>query len=36
LVVKSHSELDLLNQNDVNDFFEKEKPDVVILCAAKV
>jgi len=36
LVVKSHSELDLLNQNDVNDFFEKEKPGVVILCAAKV
>ena len=36
LVVKSHSELDLLNQNDVDDFFGKEKPDVVILCAAKV
>ena len=36
LLLKSHSELDLLNQNDVNDFFEKEKPDIVILCAAKV
>ncbi len=36
LLLKSHSELDLLNQNEVNDFFEKEKPHVVILCAAKV
>jgi len=36
LLLKSHFELDLLDQSDVNSFFEKEKPDVVILCAAKV
>ena len=36
LIVKSHSELDLTNQVDVNDFFKKEKPDVVFLAAAKV
>ncbi|MDD3369191.1 MAG: GDP-L-fucose synthase [Lachnospiraceae bacterium] len=33
---KSHKELDLLNQQAVRDFFEKEKPDVVVLAAAKV
>lgn len=36
LLVKNHSEIDLLNQLQVNEFFEKELPDVVILCAAKV
>lgn len=36
LLLKSHSELDLLNQSDVNGFFGKEKPNIVILCAAKV
>jgi GDP-L-fucose synthase len=36
LVLKSSKELDLTNQQNVADFFEKEKPEYVILCAAKV
>jgi GDP-L-fucose synthase len=36
LVLKSSSELDLRNQNDVFSFFELEKPDYVFLAAAKV
>jgi len=36
LVCKSSSELDLRNQNDVNAFFEAEKPKYVFLAAAKV
>jgi GDP-L-fucose synthase len=36
LVYKTHKELDLLNQNDVEKFFENEKPEFVILAAAKV
>ncbi len=36
IVVRSHSELDLTNQQDVNDFFETENPDYVFMCAAKV
>ncbi len=36
LVFKTHKELDLLNQNDVTRFFENEKPEYVILAAAKV
>ncbi len=36
IVVRSHSELDLTNQRDVNSFFENEKPDYVFMCAAKV
>jgi GDP-L-fucose synthase len=36
LVYKTHKELDLLNQNDVEKFFENEKPEYVILAAAKV
>ena len=36
LILKTHSELDLINQNDVNKFFEKEKPEYVFLAAAKV
>lgn len=36
LVTRSRSELDLCNQSAVNDFFETEKPDVVINAAAKV
>jgi len=36
LIVRSHAELDLLNQSAVNDFFEKEKPEYVFLAAAKV
>jgi GDP-L-fucose synthase len=36
IVVRTHKELDLTNQKDVHDFFEKEKPEYVILAAAKV
>lgn len=36
LLLKTHDELDLLNQQVVNEFFEKEKPDYVFLAAAKV
>lgn len=36
LVYKTHSELDLTNQQAVADFFETEKPEYVILAAAKV
>ena len=36
LIVKSHVELDLRSQSDVNAFFRKEKPEYVILAAAKV
>lgn len=36
LVLRSHSELDLLNQEAVNRFFEEEKPEYVFLAAAKV
>ena len=36
IVSKTSSELDLRNQQAVNDFFEKEKPEYVILAAAKV
>ncbi len=36
IVTKTSSELDLRNQQAVNEFFEKEKPDYVILAAAKV
>ena len=35
-VLKSHKDLDLTIQSDVRDFFNKEKPDVVFLAAAKV
>jgi len=35
-VVRTHSELDLTNNTDVQDFFEAEKPEIVILAAAKV
>lgn len=35
-VTRHFSELDLRNQQAVNDFFEKEKPDYVFLAAAKV
>ena len=33
---KSRNELDLTNQNQTNEFFKKNKPDVVINAAAKV
>ena len=36
IVTRTSSELDLRNQQVVNDFFEKEKPEYVILAAAKV
>jgi len=36
LIYRTHRELDLLNQNEVKSFFEKEKPEYVILAAAKV
>ncbi len=36
IVIKSHSELDLINQKSVAEFFEKEKPEYVFLAAAKV
>ncbi len=36
IVVKTHSELDLINQQQVNEFFATEKPDYVFLAAAKV
>jgi len=36
LVVRTHQELDLLNQASVNAFFELEKPEYVFLAAAKV
>ena len=36
IVTITSSELDLRNQQAVNDFFEKEKPEYVILAAAKV
>ena len=36
LILKTHDELDLINQSDVNYFFQKEKPEYVFLAAAKV
>ena len=36
LVLKTRDELDLLNQYKVHSFFEKEKPEIVVLAAAKV
>ncbi len=36
LVYKTHSELDLTNSDAVAKFFEEEKPDWVVLAAAKV
>ncbi len=35
-ILKSFSELDLSNQKETLDFFQKEKPDYVFLAAAKV
>ncbi|GET33953.1 GDP-L-fucose synthase [Prolixibacter bellariivorans] len=35
-VLRTHSELDLTNQQEVADFFAKEKPEYVFLAAAKV
>jgi GDP-L-fucose synthase len=36
LIIKDKKKLDLVNQKKVNSFFKNEKPEVVILCAAKV
>ncbi|KAA0441930.1 MAG: GDP-L-fucose synthase [Candidatus Thioglobus sp.] len=36
IITRSHKELDLINQQAVGDFFQQEKPDYVILAAAKV
>ena len=36
LVLRTHKELNLTDQQAVNEFFEKEKPDYVFLAAAKV
>ena len=36
ILTRSHDELDLSNQTQVQKFFEAEKPDQVYLCAAKV
>ena len=36
IITRAHSELDLTRQADVEEFFETEKPDYVILAAAKV
>ena len=36
IITKNRSELDLLNQNDVNSFFKNQKIDQVYLAAAKV
>ena len=36
LVGRTHSELDLTDQNAVKDFFDREKPDAVVLAAAFV
>lgn len=36
VIGRTHKELDLTNQAAVKEFFEKERPDVVVLAAAKV
>jgi GDP-L-fucose synthase len=36
LICRSHAQLDLTRQHDVENFFEAERPDYVFLCAAKV
>jgi GDP-L-fucose synthase len=36
IVVRTHRELDLTNQNSANEFFMTEKPEYVFLCAARI
>ena len=36
IITRTHAELDLTNQRAVHDFMQAERPDVVILAAAKV
>ena len=35
-IFRSHKELDLINQNEVTQFFNEEKPEIVFIAAAKV
>lgn len=36
LILKTHSELNLINEQEVNNFFKEEKPEYIFLCAARV
>lgn len=36
IIVRTHAEMDLRNQAEVNRFFDQEKPEYVLLAAAKV
>jgi GDP-L-fucose synthase len=36
LLVRTHKELDLIDQSQVRSFFEQERPEIVVLAAAKV
>ncbi|MDR3279502.1 MAG: GDP-L-fucose synthase [Synergistaceae bacterium] len=36
IAIRTHAELDLMRQDDVNAFFASERPDVVFLAAARV
>ena len=36
LIATSHSELDLLNKNEVKEFLNKIRPDMIIHCAGRV
>ena len=36
ILTRTHAELDLLSQQAVRDFFNEEKPDYVVIAAAKV
>jgi GDP-L-fucose synthase len=36
IVLRTSNELDLRNQTAVNDFFKTERPEIVIIAAAKV
>jgi GDP-L-fucose synthase len=36
LLVRTHKELDLIDQSQVRSFFERERPEIVVLAAAKV
>ena len=36
IITRTHAELNLIRQDDVEAFFEKEKPEIVVLAAAKV
>lgn len=35
IITKTHKDIDLSRQKDVESFFEKEKPEFIFLCAAK-